>query len=194
LTVAPASTSADTTVQNCYFDIVVSENALAVGTDTLSPAQKGIYKGHMDLSSSNYFTRASTSYGDFTATGSPTLTEDYRSAFTSVTSSSGLGITFTAPNTGTIKVSVSSVTQPPIGQVFAVKLIETGGSTYLGSSAFFNGTSTAYSNSNIFGYLDVNAGSTYTIKLQGKSASGTGFIGGGNDQDGGFSIGMEYIK
>jgi hypothetical protein len=151
--------------------------------------------GSWRFSGSGYWSTSSSSYVDPTLTGSVTLNEDHNDGMGTVSaaSSSRPGITFTAPYTGTIRVDAQVFLQAGSGQPSQVKIIEAGGSTFIGSTTGWG--SGTMNTSSMAGYLAVTASSSYTIVAQVKTAGGTAYINGaGTNNDMNIAFQLDYSK
>lgn len=157
----------------------------------------GVFQGHWALSGSIYWTGSTNgSYVDFTATGTPVLTQDLVSGFTgcAMATTNLPGVTCTAPSTGTIKVCAYSAganagTEQPL-----VKIVN-GSGTLIGYVT--NGYAVAGVTRYISGcgYLSVTASTSFTAKLVGNTNGGASFyLGNLTSDDAGLIMTMEYVK
>ncbi len=138
-------------------------------------ANKGIYNGYFTSAAQWTNSTSGTTFVDWTNAGTATLTDLYKFGFVTVTgaASSLPGLAFTAPASGTIKVTfnchlgISSGAGEP-----SVKLLESTTSTTLGyGSCYFNFTNWSITTP-IVGYLNVTSGVAYNIKLLGNTGNG----------------------
>lgn len=171
---------------------------------TITGTNVGYYNGYFVGSGSNYWSLASASYVDFTANGtipSPTQLQNLNFGTVNGAASSLPGISFTAPFTGSVRIIVSAMIIP--GQVgvtatMGLRLIETNSATVIdlmGQSIGNNSVVNAQFTTELVGYFNVTASSTYEFKLQGKIAGvgATLFIG-AFATDNCLGITVEYVS
>lgn len=139
------------------------------------------YHGKIPVPFGPYYSRASATIGDFTASGTPVLTQVINSNFGTVTiaAGNGPGVAFTAPTTGLIQITIGAPFAANPGGLMKVvnwRLIETNSSTVITgiTEAAFGGFST-YSQT-MTGYFSATASSSYEFKLQGNIEAGTVYI------------------
>jgi hypothetical protein len=163
------------------------------------------YIGSYPGSGSNYWSRTSTSYGDFTVTGTiPTIAAaaSGNSGITVANAASDLpGVSFTAPRTGTIRVTFDAVILPGQNAAqtqWAIQLYETTIGAVIGAdiggSLATNNTKNEEYPVRITAYLNVTASTAYNIKLQGKITAGTIFIGPAGSAGSGLIVNLEYVE
>jgi len=136
------------------------------------------YNGYYPASSSNYWTNANTTYGDFTAVGTiPTITQAQANNFPSISNaaSSLPGISFTANRTGTIEFTIfASVQMGVFGNAVNIRLIESNTSTVIGSMNCDTGQASMQS---FGGFFSATNATAYNFKLQASVNTGTVYIG-----------------
>lgn len=163
------------------------------------------WNGQYILSASNYWTNTNTSTGDFTVNGTiPTVTTNQTGGFSTISNATSNlpGINFSAPRTGTLKISMYpsiyyglSATQ----FTWSMEIFESTTSTVVGStSGNIVGNNVANLNSPtlVNGYFNTTNGVTYNFKLRGAVNTGTLYLGLLSNSVLGsqFSIWMEYIN
>jgi len=170
-----------------------------------SPPGAYRYIGSYPNSASNYWARTSASYGDFTITGAiPPITAASagNSGITVANATSNLpGVSFTAPRTGTIRVSMLVAVLP--GQnasaaPWGIQLYETTTAAVFGADVGASVGNNASANAEwivpIIGYLNVTGTTAYNIKLQGKISAGTIYIGAVNSAGSCLVVNLEYVE
>lgn len=160
-----------------------------------------VYSSYYTGSSSNFWQRTNTLYGDFTVTGTipaPTVVKNSNFGTVSKATSDLPGINFVAPRTGRIRVTFLANMIP--GQVAAAtagsfRMVETLTSANIGYASMAittNSTVNGCFQLSVIGYLDATVGLNYNIKLQGAQGIGTIYIGGANMETQ-LACLMEYI-
>lgn len=131
------------------------------------------------VGASAYWTRASTSYGDFTfqgTSGNKSLVETLNDGFGTVTAqtSNGAGITFTAPSTGKVCVG-ASVFSGDVGtsQQSSFRTTDGSGNVIAVSAAISHFSGSTFAGSVPTGCFAVTASSSYTVKVQAKNSGST---------------------
>lgn len=152
-------------------------------------------------STSNYWSNANTSLGDFTAHGTiPTPTVFQSSGFgaISVATSSLPGFNFSAPRTGTIKITAIATSEPTSNATLATWVLDLSESTTSTDIATVSGLGFLNSGVNypivLSGYFNTTASTTYNFKLKSAVSAGTFFIGDGAATGVQLSFQMEYIN
>lgn len=162
------------------------------------------YIGSYPGSTSNYWSRASNTLGDFTVTGSiPTIAaaSSGNSGITVANATSNLpGCSFTAPRTGVIRITFTAVILPGQNAAqtqWSLQMYETTTAALIGTDL---GGSLATQNTVngewpviLTAYLSVTATTAYNIKLQGRITAGTIFIGPASSSGSGLICNLEYI-
>lgn len=147
----------------------------------------------------NYWSNANTSIGDFTATGtipSPSTFVNSNFGTISKATSSLPGINFSAPRTGTIKITVRGMFQQNTSAAQnTIALIESTTSTTLDNITFNYNTLAADNQPQLLlGYFPATASTTYNFKLQSFSSAGTLTINSGVTSASMLTFSMEYIN
>ena len=153
-------------------------------------------------SQTNYWSRSGTSYGDFSVTGtipSPTTVKNSNFGTINKATSNLPGINLTAPRTGTMKITVTSLTLP--GQVSgnissSLKLLEsvTGTDIAFASHTMTNNSATNGTFLQTFvGYFDATISTTYNFKLQGSIGTGATLYIGATPAEIALGFAIEYI-
>ena len=183
-----------------------ASNATELAVQPFPAAHLGYYRyiGSYPNSASNYWSRTSTSYGDFTVVGTiPTIAvaPSGNNGITVANATSSLpGCSFTAPRTGVIRIDFDVIVLPgqEVGQVlWGVRLFETTTAAVIGTER--GGGFTANSASNmewqvrLTAYLAVTAGTAYNIKVQSKMTSGTFYIGAYNNAGDCLAVHLTYV-
>jgi hypothetical protein len=164
-----------------------------------APAIKGYYNAYFIGSGSNYWTTTSTTYADFTATGTlpaPTVLQSSGFATIGGAASSLPGIKLTAPNTGLLRVTaLCNLLLADGGFTSGVQLFEGTSSTVLDLWGSFDNVSlgTDQFQVTLVGYFSVTVGTVYTFKIQGKVSANTLFLG-GETTDNCLGFKIEYIE
>lgn len=160
------------------------------------------YAGYYPGSGSNNWSNSNTSYGDFTANGSiPSPTTLVNSNFGTVSNATSNlpGINFSAPRTGTIKITALLTVFPGSSAgtaIYSVELLESTTSTLLGANS---GQASANSVNSIafpcvlIGYMPVTASTTYNFKLQSQINTGTLLLN-GVASGAGLTFYLDYIN
>lgn len=165
--------------------VLTADSTQASGVKWATPsssANSAQYVGYLNpASSSDYYTTGSTTYGNFNEVGTaPTLIQQYNNNFGTITKISTLpGITFTAPYTGKVFVTVSVMIEPGVSSSADVRLVYGSGPTVMNVGSVSQGLANE-SNMTISGFMDVTASTSYDLKIEGK-VGGTAnamFIGG----------------
>ena len=123
------------------------------------------------------WSRASTSYGDYTCSGTSNLVQRTNNNFGTVTkAASNLpGITFTPPRVGSYFICMSVVIQP--GVITTTNGAQmTDGTNILSTVSTYQSSTNNFSTIYMCGIETVSSLSPVTIKLQGKSLSGITYI------------------
>ena len=153
-------------------------------------------------STANYWSLTSNSVTDFTPTGTiPTPSVIVNSNFGTISkATSNLpGISFSAPRTGVIKVTVTASCLPSNSvttQTWGLQLFETTTSTAIAAIGGSHVSTTSFIEYPItlVGYLSTTASTTYNFKLQAAASSGTFYIGDESVFATHLTFQMEYIK
>ena len=167
-----------------------------------SPPGAYRYIGTYPQSTSNYWSNTSGSYGEFTVVGTiPTISIQHNSGFTVTNAGSDRpGCAFTAPRTGTIRVTFIASVLP--GQIagsnsWALQLYEGTTATAL---AYISGGVTAQATTNaewpvtLIGYLPVTISTSYDIRLRSATAGGSTFYVGASTVGNALNINLEYVE
>jgi len=129
------------------------------------------WSGYFDTAAS--WSLTSTSYIDFTASGTPNLTQRTNNGFGTVAKadSSLPGIKFTPPSVGQYVVCMSPAIY--VGNVTTTNSIQmTDGTNVISTIFSYQSSTNNLVNNLICGIINITSSSSVTIKLQGKAASG----------------------
>jgi hypothetical protein len=154
-------------------------HAEGIGLAALTSFTSTYWNGYSPASTSNYWSLTSNTITDWTTNGTPTITQLSNNGFGTVTiaSSNRPGVAFTAPQTGTIKVTFNASSNASTTTQLQHQLIETTGSTIFGVSGGWGSNNQIFGGSIIWGYLNVVSGTTYNIVIQSATASPTALMG-----------------
>jgi hypothetical protein len=163
------------------------------------------YNGAYATTSSAYWEASnSTTYGDFTVSGAPALTARQNLNFGTVSAPSPEypGIAFTAPYTGTIRVSMyANITLPDAaGVTMGLQLYESTTATVIDNKSLTNGLSSSTSLVQYYpieccGYFAVTASTAYQFRARQNSSTGTStcYLGASSNGDSSLCFRMEYV-
>lgn len=175
------------------------------GKGLVTAASSGTLPGSLYASvyypynSTNFWSNANTSIGDYTVNGTiPSPSTYVNAGFGTISkaTSSLPGINFSAPRTGTLRLTVTLATIATASDFVVITLVESTTSTTLGSAGitFVSGASSG-GGSTIVGYFPTTASTTYNFKLQSQTNAGTNQITGGGAATGSqLTFAMEYIS
>lgn len=144
-----------------------------------------------------YWDMTSSSYTDFTAHGSPSLTVLLNSSMGTVTAAgSNLpGITISsAPFTGTIRIIATVGPGILTANNGCFRLVEAAGPTLIKASCFHQNASNTSVQPSLVGYYAVTATTSYTFKVQAKSTTGSVFMGSDAIDSDILDFSVEYVK
>jgi len=147
------------------------------------------FSAYYPASSVNYWSRANSSYGDMTATGTiptPTTIRNANFGTLSKAASNLPGIALTAPRTGIIRCTATVMVLPTQSNSlssWSIKMLESVTTTDI---AFASGYTTNNTVNNLafsvtlIGYFSATAATAYNFKIQTSNGVGTLYIGAGN--------------